>query len=205
VRKELIKGNPFADFKMQNVPTNRAALNSAELSALEKHDLSSNGTMQKVKDMFLFSTYCGLRYSDLIALKNENLIFDKESGRVFINIVQQKTKIGIKVPLLAPAKKILDMYTDYQKPSAYCFPRISNQKCNSYLREIRGIVGISTKFSFHCSRHTYASTVLLDHGADLKTVSDLLGHYSIVSSERYSKTSKQKFLKVADSVDAEMA
>lgn len=140
-----------------------------------------------------------------MALKNNNLIFDQESGRVFINIIQQKTKIGINVPLLAPAKKILDKYTDYKNQSAYCFPRISNQRCNSYLREIRGIVKISTKFSFHSSRHTYASTVLLDNGADIKTVSDLLGHYSIVSTQGYSKTSKEKFLKVADNVDAEMA
>ena len=205
MRRDLIKSNPWADFKMHNTPTTRSALNNAQLSALEKHDLSANATMQKVKDFFLFSTYCGLRFSDLMALKNNNLIFDQQSGRVFINIIQQKTKIGINVPLLAPAKKILDKYTDYKNPSAFCFPRISNQRCNSYLREIRGIVGISTKFSFHSSRHTYATTILLDNGADIKTVSDLLGHYSIASTEGYSKTSKQKFLNVADSVDAKMS
>jgi site-specific recombinase XerD len=122
---------------------------------------------------------------------------------VFIHTIQQKTKIAVKLPLLAPAKKILDEFAAQRDANGgYLLPRISNQRCNSHLREIAGIVGIRN-FSHHVARHTFATVVLLDNDIDLKTVSDLLGHDSIKSSEGYSKTTKRKLLKVAERVDAE--
>jgi integrase/recombinase XerD len=205
MRRELIKSNPFSDFKMHAVQTNRTSLTSAELSALENYDFSSKATMQKVKDIFLFSAYCGVRFSDSMALKEENLVKDATDGRIFLNIVQQKTKTPMLVPLLNPALEILNKYAENRKQTGYALPKISNQKCNSYLREMAGIVGIKTKMTHHVARHTYATIVLLDNGVDIKSVSDMMGHYSVKSTEGYSKTTKKKLLKVAESVEAEIS
>lgn len=202
LRSELIKSNPFSNFKLHNMQTNRTALTSAELSALVNANLSDSPTREKVKNIFIFSVFTGLRFSDAMALKEENLTTDAESGRIFISIIQQKTKIPVQIPLLAPAKQIIDFYTQQREVSGYLLPRISNQRCNSYLREIAGIVGIKTKISHHVARHTFATVVLLDNDIDLKSVSNLLGHDSIKSTEGYSKTTKNKLARLAKLVEA---
>ncbi len=96
----------------------------------------------------------------------------------------------ISVPLLPKAKAVLDKY---DKVEEYALPRFSNQKINSYLKEIGGIVGINKPISHHMARKTFASTVLLYNDVPMEIVSDLLGHSSIkITQEYYGKVVQKR-------------
>ncbi len=117
-------------------------------------------------------------------LKKEHIIkgFD---GNEWIQMKRAKTGKIISVPLLPKAKEIL---VKYDKVGDYALPRFSNQKINSYLKEIGGIAGINKSISHHMARKTFASTVLLNNDVPMEVVSELLGHSSIkITQEYYGK------------------
>ena len=122
-------------------------------------------------------------------LKKEHIIkgFD---GNQWIQMTRQKTGKVISIPLLPKAKAILDKYDEV---GDYALPRFSNQKINSYLKEIGGIVGINKSISHHMARKTFASTVLLYNDVPMEIVSELLGHSSIkITQEYYGKIVQKK-------------
>lgn len=203
LRRELIKNNPFAQFKMHRVQSNRQALTSDELAALEKYDFSYDKALQNTQMTFIFLVYTALRFSDAMALTESNLVTDAQSGRTFIHTVQLKTKQPVTIPILLPARRVLDSFAPQRVTNGgKLLFQISNQRCNSRLKEIQGILKIKTPLSTHVARHTAATVVLLDNNVDIKTVSSWLGHESYKSSENYARTSKRKLLKVAEQVEA---
>ena len=117
-------------------------------------------------------------------LKKEHIIkgFD---GNKWIQMKREKTGKIISVPLLPKAKEILKKYNTHEENA---LPKFSNQKINSYLKEIAGIVGINKSISHHMARKTFASTVLLYNDVPMEIVSELLGHSSIkITQEYYGK------------------
>lgn len=158
-------------------------LSTEELKLLEEHYFTQP-RLQLVKDLFIFCCYTGLAYHEMSSLQKEHIIkgFD---GNEWIQMKRHKTNKMISVPLLPKAKAILEKYDEV---SNHALPKFSNQKINSYLKEIAGIVGINKPISHHMARKTFASTVLLYNDVPMEIVSDLLGHSSIkITQEYYGK------------------
>lgn len=200
IRKQIISTNPFDGIKIKNIKVEKTYLTKEELELLKNHDLAGNESLIRVRDFFLFSAYTGLRFSDAIALKSENIKQTKK-GRLWLLSTQKKTNDPIEIPMFEQAKEIYDKYETHRLATGFVLPRISNQKVNTYLREIIHLVGINKHVHHHVARHTFATTVLLENGVDIKTVSRFMGHYSVKSTEVYAKITKDLLENVAGRID----
>ena len=174
VAEGYLDKDPFALHKPGRVRTAVIFLSVEELERFEKHHFVQL-RLQLVRDLFIFCCYTGLAYNEMSSLKREHIIkgFD---GNEWIQMTRQKTSKLISIPLLPKAKAILDKYVEV---ADYALPRFSNQKINSYLKEISEIVGINKPISHHMARKTFASTVLLYKDVPMEIVSELLGHSSV--------------------------
>lgn len=183
-----LEKDPFTLHKPGKVRKEVVFLSTDELDILEKYQFAQP-RLQLVKDLFIFCCYTGLAYHEMSNLKKEHIIkgFD---GNQWIQMKRKKTDKLISVPLLPKAKIILDKYQD---TGGYALPKFSNQKINSYLKEIGGIVGIDKSISHHMARKTFASTVLLFNDVPMEIVSELLGHSSIkITQEYYGKVVQKR-------------
>lgn len=185
VDKKLIEENPYTEFKFKTQPGKLTYLTTSELEALEKHPLGNNLSLLRVRDIFLFSVYTGLRHSDACNLMQENIeIQGKETWIVY---TQQKTGDYNRIPMLKKAYEIYDRYELERSVTGYILPRLSHQKLNAYLKVIADMAGIKKQLSHHVARHTAATTIFLQNGISLETTGKLLGHRSIKSTQIYAK------------------
>jgi site-specific recombinase XerD len=184
--------DPFASFKKHFDKVERECLNAIELAELAKKELKIE-RLQHVRDMFLFSCYTGLAYIDLSELTPDNIVIGIDGGQ-WLTTSRAKTDTSVRVPLLPQAREIIEMYKDdpRAKNSGTVFPVISNQKMNGYLKEIADICGITKTLTFHIARHTFATTVTLSNGVPIESVSKMLGHTSIRTTQIYAKVVESK-------------
>jgi len=135
----------------------------------------SNSRLDLVKDIFIFSCFTGLSYSDVAKLTSED-IGKGVDGDLWIFISRTKTGTASRIPLLPDAISIIDKYKSHPKAVAdrTLLPVFSNQKMNSYLKEIADCTGLNKELTFHCARHTFATTVTLTNGVPIETVSKIL-------------------------------
>ena len=189
---QWINNDPFATYKLKILKVNREQLSEKELSDIEAKRLAI-ARLDMVRDMFVFSCYTGLSYVDMINLTPEHIIAGSDGER-WIRTCREKTLIPVNVPLLPPALKILDKYKDNIRSlsDGRVFPTVSNQKVNSYLKEIADLCGITKKVTFHIARHTFATTVTLSNGVPIETVSKILGHTKITTTQIYAKVVERK-------------
>ena len=192
VRRGDLSSNPFAAFTVKKEKINRAYLTRTELTAIEELELE-NSTLRKVRDIFIFICYTGLSYSDLAELTSENITKGID-GDLWINIERNKTGIITRLPILPPAKKILDKFKDHPmvKINGTVLPMMSNQKLNKYLREIVTKCKISKPVTCHIGRHTFATTITLNNDIPIETVSKMLGHSNLRTTQIYAKVLEQK-------------
>ncbi|MDR0710849.1 MAG: tyrosine-type recombinase/integrase [Prevotellaceae bacterium] len=175
--------NPYLKFTRKRPKyLNRKYLTEQELRAIEEKECSIE-RLQFIKDMFLFCCYTGLSYGDLQALKPSSIV--PEGGRVFIKTFRKKTSEKSVILLLNKARDILQKYSG--RRSGYCFPSITNQRLNAYLKEIADLAGVEKNLTFHVSRHTFATTVMLMNGASIEVTQKALGHASIATTQLYAK------------------
>src|SRR5690554_2560224 len=182
--------DPFLLHRPKKVVNKLTYLTSEELTLLEKHKFSQT-RLQQIADMFIFCCYTGLAYNEMANLKPEHIVkgFD---GSNWIKMVRQKTQREISIPLLPKSANIIEKYQEYNN-SKYLLPVVSNQKFNSYLKEIADIVGINKNLTHHIARKTFATTVLLYNDVPMEIVSELLGHSKItVTQEHYAKVVQKK-------------
>ena len=146
--------------------------------------------LENVRDLFVFSCFCGLAYSDVANLRQENIqkSFD---GNLWIITKRVKTNTDVNVPLLDIPKMILKKYKG-KLPDGKILPVISNQKLNAYLKEIADICGIKKNLTFHLARHTFATTTTLSKGVPIETVSKMLGHTNIETTQIYARITNSK-------------
>lgn len=190
--KKWIDRSPFTGFRMSVAETNKTYLTGEELMAIENKIISIN-RLEQVRDVFLFSCYTGLAYCDVAKLKKENLITGHDSGKwIFIN--RSKTETACRIPLLPIPESLLSKYADHPLVinSGKLLPMLSNQRMNSYLKELADICGIHKELTFHCARHTFATTVTLTNGVPIETVSKILGHKSLKTTQHYAKIVDKK-------------
>ncbi|WP_298156126.1 site-specific integrase [Flavobacterium sp.] len=184
---KLIDSFPFVEHKAKRVVTNIVYLTTEELEKLENHPFSQI-RLEQVRDMFVFCCYTGLAYNEMAKLESKHIEtgFD---GMKWIKMIRDKTSKEISVPLLPKAISILQKYQEHQS----MLPVISNQKFNSYIKEIGEIIGIEKKLTHHTARKTFATTVLLYNDVPMEIVSELLGHSKLsTTQEHYAKVVQKK-------------
>ncbi len=182
-------GDPFANYKIRLERVDRGYLTEEELKIITKKKLASERLVQ-VRDLFTFSSFCGLAYSDMAALTQDNIrtSFD---GNLWIITKRKKTNTNVNVPLLDIPKMILKKY-EGKLPNGKILPVISNQKLNAYLKEIADVCGIKKNLTFHLARHTFSTTVTLAKGVPIETVSKMLGHTNIETTQIYARITNSK-------------
>ena len=192
VKMEWIEKDPFTAHKAKFIKVQRGYLSQEELELIEQKDFSIE-RLQQVKDLFVFSCYTGLAYIDAINLKSADIRKGIDGGE-WIFTARQKTDVSVQIPLLSKASKIIAKYKDHPKTkfSGTVFPGISNQKLNSYLKEIADLCGINKNLTFHLARHTFATTVTLTNGVPIESVSKMLGHSDIRTTQIYAKVVEMK-------------
>lgn len=170
----------------------REFLSEDKLKTLENYSFPIE-RLDRMRDLFVFSCYTGISYADLIRLTEINLHLG-DDGKKWIITKRQKTKTPIKIPLLEKAHELLIKYDGHPmtEVSNTLFPIITNEKLNLYLKEVAGACGIKKNLTFHMSRHTFAITVTLSNGVPIETVSRLLGHTKIATTQIYARVLDEK-------------
>ncbi len=183
-----LEKNPFEAYTSKLKEVNRGFLTQDELDLLEAKEISTP-RIDAVRDIFVFSCYTGLAYAEVLKLSHEHIIKGID-GEQWINIRRTKTDNKSIIPLLPKAHEIIEKYKDL--PNGKILPTLSNQKMNAYLKEVGDLCGISKNLTFHLARHTFATTITLTNGVSIETVSAMLGHKSIKTTQIYSKVVEQK-------------
>jgi site-specific recombinase XerD len=167
-------------------------LTDKELERIEKKTFDFE-RLQYVKDLFIFSCYTGLAYTDAMNLTPANLVRGID-GDYWLTTQRQKTRIAVKIPLLPKAKNLVEKYKNNPKSlnEGTLFPNISNQRLNGYLKEMADICRINKNLTFHLARHTFATTVTLSNGVPIESVSKMLGHTKITTTQVYAKVIESK-------------
>lgn len=192
VTNEWIQRNPFTNFRCANKKVEREILTQEELHILHEKEFSIQ-RLEAVRDIFLFCCYTGYAFVDVEKLTPGDILTGID-GEKWIFTKRQKTKQKSNVPLLPPAMDIISKYQDHE----YCrvkgklLPVKSNQKMNAYLKEIADLCGIQKKLTMHIARHTFATTVTLANGVPIESVSSMLGHSSIKTTQIYAKVIEKK-------------
>ena len=182
----------FFCYDSKFVEVKRDFLDEQELFNLANKEFEIERIAQ-VRDIFLFSCYTGLAYIDTKNLKRSNIGVGID-GNKWIFTSRQKTKTQSNIPLLPQAEEIIEKYKNH--PSCVVkgtlLPVLSNQKMNAYLKEIADLCEIKKELTFHIARHTFATTVTLSNGVPIESVSKMLGHKSIKTTQQYAKILDKK-------------
>jgi len=184
--------DPFLGYKAKLKIVERPYLSREEIQVVYEKEFVSE-RLSQVRDIFLFSCYTGLAYVDVKKLSKMHVNFGID-GDKWIFTHRQKTDTSTRVPLLPLAQELISKYEDHPEciNLNVLFPVLSNQKMNSYLKEIANVCGITKELTFHIARHTFATTITLSNGVPIESVSKMLGHTNIKTTQHYAKILDQK-------------
>lgn len=204
VQNSWLDKNPFTAFKCAFRNVERNVLTLDEIETIENKEFKMP-RLQHVRDLFIFSCYTGLAYADVMNLTSRNIVLGMDRER-WIYTSRQKTESQVRVPLLPKALAVIEKYKDDPQTvnSGYLLPHFSNQKLNSYLKEIADVCGIQKNLTFHLARHTFATTITLTNGVPIETVSKLLGHSSIKITQIYAKVVENKICEDMSALKAKL-
>lgn len=179
VALDWVPSNPFQMFKCSYTNPDREILTQPELDTIMNKEFSTP-RLAEVRDVFIFCCYTGFAYSDVYKFKS-NAITVGIDGEYWLSTNRQKTGTKESVPLLPIPLQIAQKYKEHPYCVQYdkLLPVNSNQRFNSYLKEIADLCGIRKKITTHIARHTFATTVTLANGVPIETVSSMLGHNNI--------------------------
>ena len=149
--------------------------------------------LELVRDIFIFCCFTGFAYVDVKKLTPDHVVTGIDGGK-WINTNRMKTKVKTNIPLLEIPLQIIEQYKN--DPIAVnggkLLPVLSNQKSNAYLKEIADLCGITKNLTTHLARHTFATTVTLNNGVAIESVSKMLGHTSLKTTQHYAKILDKK-------------
>jgi len=185
IKQKLIKEDPYSDFKVKRIASKRTALTDDELKRIENLEFDNNSQhLKNVRDLFLFSCYTGLRFSDMQALSPENFVI--KDSEMFLDFRQNKTAGLVMIPLhLVFNGKAIPIVNEYINPlNKHLFPRMTNQENNRVLKLIQMLAGINKVLTYHMSRHTFG-TLLAKYTNDPYLIKALMGHKDIKTSMIY--------------------
>lgn len=180
--------DPFMNHRFHIEPVNRGFLTDEEILLIAHKDLGIS-RLELVRDIFIFSCFTGLAYIDVSNLTPDHIVTlgDKQ----WIMTQRQKTSVETNVLLLDIPKAIIAKYGGKTYRNGKLFPMLTNQKTNSYLKEIADICGIKKNLTFHLARHTFA-TMSLSKGVPMESVSKMLGHTNIRTTQIYARITNKK-------------
>jgi site-specific recombinase XerD len=187
-----LSADPTAGYRLSFNEKEPLRLEMEELNALASKEISVT-RLAEARDCYVFMCYTGYAYEDAHGLGPEN-IFIGIDGNKWITKDRQKNDNAECVPLLPISMEIIERY----KTSPYCqaynklLPVRSNQRFNGYLKELAAICGINKELTTHTARHTFATTVTLENDVPIETVSRMLGHRSIKTTQRYARVTRKK-------------
>lgn len=188
---EFLSKDPFILHKAKKPKKEVIYLNEAELKNLINYKFSQV-RLQFVNDLFIFCCHTGLGFQEMKNLNSSHIIKSSD-GNLCIDMLRQKTDKKIYIPLLPKAIDLLKKYGGGNIKNFKKFPSISNQKFNSYLKEIADVLGLQKNLTHHIARKTFATTVLLSNGVPMEIVSELLGHSNMnITQAHYGKIVKSK-------------
>lgn len=187
-KKGLLAVDPIKDYSFSLEEIDRGFLLDSELKRIMDKKFNC-ARLEHVRDIFIFSCFTGLAYIDVVSLTNDNLIFD--NGQYWIMTKRQKTKVSSNILLLDVPIGIIKKYEGKTK-NDLLLPVLSNQKMNAYLKEIADLCSIKKNLTFHLARHTFATTVTLVNGVPIETVSKMLGHKNLKTTQIYARVINEK-------------
>lgn len=185
----LILKDPFINYKIKFLKVDRGFLTLDELCRIMSFKPDNKKT-EEDRDVFLFSCFTGLAFCDVKLMYNSNIqsFFDKNSWLIFN---RKKTNIKSDVPLLQIPHFIIEKYANKLNNNRL-LPVSYSQRINKSLKQIAASCGINKNVSFHMARHTFATTITLSQGVPIETVSRLLGHTSIKTTQIYARITNEK-------------
>ena len=184
--------NPFANYKSKVKEVERVYLSEGEIQNIINKDFKTE-RLSLVRDIFLFSCFTGLAYIDVKNLTKSHISIGID-GDKWIFTHRQKTESASKIPVLPVTQMIIDKYADHPQAinEEKLLPILSNQKMNAYLKEIAAVCEIEKELTFHIARHTFATTVTLTNGVPIESVSKMLGHKNLRTTQHYAKVLDKK-------------
>ena len=182
----ILIGDPFANYKIRLEKVDSGYLTEDEIKIILKKKMVSE-RLENVRDLFIFSCFTGLAFSDIHGLRKEHIVEDSNGVR-WIRKGRQKTKIMCNIPLMEVPLKILEKYStnEYCRKHGVLFPVLCNQKMNACLKELADICGIKKTLTTHVARHTFA-TFALANGVSIESVAKMLGHTNVQMTRHYAR------------------
>jgi site-specific recombinase XerD len=189
---DWISKNPFSKYKSKLREVERVYLSEVEIQNIINKDFKTE-RLSLVRDIFLFSCFTGLAYIDVKNLTKSHLSIGID-GEKWIFTHRQKTETASKIPILPITQMIIDKYDNHPESNNQnkLLPILTNQKMNAYLKEIAAICEIEKELTFHIARHTFATTVTLTNGVPIESVSKMLGHKNLKTTQHYAKILDKK-------------
>ena len=193
MQNEWIPRNPVCLLKAKKTKVEKGFLTEEEIRKLERLVLKPH--LAIARDVFLFSVYTGLAYVDVSKVTIDNIVWGIDKS-LWLQFNRQKTDNRVALPLLEPAQNLIDKYQSYHngEKQHHLFPVPQNQVFNRYLKQIAEAAGIKKKITFHMARHTFATTITLMHGIPIETVSKMLGHAALSTTQIYAKVVDNKVM-----------
>jgi site-specific recombinase XerD len=192
VKNDWLAKDPFAKYNIHIKEVKRDYLEQEELSLIEEKDIRIE-RLDVIRDAFVLACYTGYAYAEIEDLAPEDIVKGID-GEYWIVKYRLKTDTRSSVPLLPQALRVIEKYKEH--PLALTrnkvIPIPSNQKVNVYLKELATICGINKNLTFHMARHTFATTVTLTNGVPIESVSQMLGHKNIRTTQIYAKVVEKK-------------
>jgi len=184
--------NPFVNYKGKVKEVERNYCTSEELETIIARE-SLNERLDQVRDIYVAACYTGLAYIDIKQLGDDNISIGIDGGKWIIK-ARQKTDTASNIPLLPIVEQLIEKYKrhPYCQNTGKLFPVLSNQKMNAYLKELATICGIKKDLTFHSARHTFATTVTLTNDVSIESVSKMLGHKNLRTTQHYAKIVDKK-------------
>ena len=189
---DWLEKNPFANYKSKVKEVERVYLSEGEIQNIINKDFKTE-RLSLVRDIFLFSCFTGLAYIDVKNLTKSHISIGID-GDKWIFTHRQKTESASKIPVLPVTQMIIDKYADHPQAinEEKLLPILSNQKMNAYLKEIAAVCEIEKELTFHIARHTFATTITLTNGVPIESVSKMLGHKNLRTTQHYAKVLDKK-------------
>lgn len=186
IMKGFMNVNPYRYFKIKASTGKRNFLSISEVKTLMNLEIPEKETFQQMtRDLFLFSCFTGLRYSDVMNLKWSNI----KTNPMAVTVTMTKTKKQVMVPLIDPATEIIERFNKHtiRAGNNTVFPYICNQVLNRNLKDLMKLAGINRVITYHSSRHTFASNHV-EMGTNIIHLKDLLGHSKLTETQVYAKS-----------------
>ncbi len=192
IKNEWLDKDPFHKFKLKFEKKDRGYLTQDELQRIEERDFRLE-RLNQTRDIFIFSCYTGLSYAEVFDLTPEHIVIGLDGER-WIRGQRKKSKEWYSVPLLPQALAIINRYQDniMAQANGKVLPVYTNQKTNAYLKEIAFLCEIDKNLTYHLARHTFATTVTLANGVPIESVSKMLGHTSLRTTQIYARVVEEK-------------